>query len=511
MSDTARILIVDDELFFRNAISDVLSAEGFQCVTTETGEQAIEQITDPSLGVVVLDIRLPDIDGIQVLGRIRELRPSLRVIMLSAATDQDLVLEALRLGACDYLAKPLHEEELALSVRRALESYAVANDWTQLRTRLEKLAGAMERLGQAVMPLAGPERIEALHEGAVRVVGEALEAGRTSLMVWNEDGDALEVVATRGHSLPASQLEQVAPGEGVAGIVVQRGEALVVRDVGSDPLFAGQTMEDRYASGSFVVAPLLDRDEPLGVVCATDREGGGSFGDDDLALLRILAMQLTELVMARPASEDTVSVVAEPGLPGADVAEVIPKNDPEFEAQERDAELARLVSQAVVDEIEPSRVIRAALAPIVGLLPAAPVSIHLLDGETGRLRLEGECDGSVGSDRSELDPEKGLTGLVVQTGHMIVTPEPEVDPRFDAGNDTPESGQPRPMMCLPISFRGKVIGVFRAFLPDGEAPSVRTGEVLGAALSAVMRNVGLYRSLVASIEEVAEARREARR
>jgi hypothetical protein len=67
------------------------------------------------------------------------------------------------------------------------------------------------------------------------------------------------------------------------------------------------------------------------------------------------------------------------------------------------------------------------------------------------------------------------------------------------------------MMCLPISFRGKVVGVFRAFLPEGEVPSARTGEVLSAALSAVMRNVLLYRSLVESIEEVAEARREARR
>jgi len=511
MSDTARILIVDDELFFRNAISDVLGAEGFQCVTTETGEEALEQITDPSLGVVVLDIRLPDIDGIQVLARIRELRPSLRVIMLSASTDQDLVLEALRLGACDYLAKPLHEEELVLSVSRALESYSVAHDWTQLRSRLERLAGAMEGLAQQVMPLSGVARLEALHEGAVRVAAETLEAERTSLMVWTENGDALEVVATCGHRLPLAELERVAPGEGVAGVVLQRGEAMVVRDVSSDPLFAGQTMEDRYATSSFVVAPLLERDEPLGVLCATDRVGAGVFEDEDVALLRILAMQLTELVMARSSGDETVTGIGPHEASASDVAEILPKLEDEFEEQERDAELARRVCQAVTDEIEPSRVIRAALAPIVGLLPAAPVAIHLLDAETGRLRLEGECDGSVGSDRGELAPDKGLTGLVMQTGHMIVTPEPALDPRFDAENDTPESGQARPMMCLPIGFRGKVVGVFRAFLPDGEIPSVRTGEVLAAALSATLRSVGLYRSLVASIEEVAEARREARR
>ena len=523
MTDTARVLIVDDELFFREAISDVLGAEGFQCVLAETGEDALEQITDPSLGVVVLDIRLPDIDGIQVLARIRELRPSLRVIMLSASTDQDLVLEALRLGACDYLAKPLHEEELVLSVRRALESYAVAHDWTVLRERLEKLAAAMQRLAQEVSPLSGPDRLDAVYEGAARVVEEVLEAGRSSLMIFDEAGDALEVVAARGHSTPIDRLERVAPGEGVAGVVVQRGEALVVHDVTTDPLFAGQTMDDRYATHSFAVAPLLERDEPIGVVCATDRSDGGVFGDDDLALLRILAMQLTELVMARPASDDTLTVGGDAfvvadldatevtDLADASLAEAPPKHDDDLEELDRDAELARVVCQAVIDEVEPSRVVRAALQPIIGLLPAAPVAIHLVDAASGRLQQEGECDGSVCSDRLELDCEKGLTGLVVQTGHMIVTPEPELDPRYDAGNDTPESGLPRPMMCLPISFRGKVVGVFRAFLPEGEVPSARTGEVLSAALSAVMRNVLLYRSLVESIEEVAEARREARR
>ena len=65
-------------------------------------------------------------------------------------------------------------------------------------------------------------------------------------------------------------------------------------------------------------------------------------------------------------------------------------------------------------------------------------------------------------------------------------------------------------MCLPLRLRGKVVGVFRAFLPEDAEASARTGEVLAAALSAAVRNVLLYRSLVETIEEVAEARREAR-
>jgi DNA-binding NtrC family response regulator len=124
-----RILIVDDERFFREAIRGALEELGVECELVETGEEALKAAEDPRVGVVVLDVRLPGIGGVEVLERLRAWRPALRVIVLSAHTDQDLVLEALRLGATDYLAKPIHEEELRLAVRRALEAHAVDSRW----------------------------------------------------------------------------------------------------------------------------------------------------------------------------------------------------------------------------------------------------------------------------------------------------------------------------------------------------------------------------------------------
>ena len=99
-------------------------------------ERALEAAGDPSIGVVILDIQLPDQSGLEVFRQLRDTRPDLRVIILSAHTDQETVLEALRLGAFDYLAKPIHEEELALAVRRALETFGIASGWSRLRRRI---------------------------------------------------------------------------------------------------------------------------------------------------------------------------------------------------------------------------------------------------------------------------------------------------------------------------------------------------------------------------------------
>ena len=113
-----RVLVVEDERFFREAITEVLSAHDYSCVVCEDGEGALKRVDSERFAVVVLDIRLPGIDGIEVLRQIRIVQPELRVIMLSASTDQELVLEALRLGASDYLAKPLSSKDLVAAVER---------------------------------------------------------------------------------------------------------------------------------------------------------------------------------------------------------------------------------------------------------------------------------------------------------------------------------------------------------------------------------------------------------
>ena len=493
---TARILVVDDERFFREAIREVLEAEKLECVLASNGAEALEHADDPTLGVVVLDVQLPGIDGIEVLRRLRERRPELKVLILSAHTDQEIVLEALRLGACDYLAKPLHDEELVLAVRRALDTFAVDQGWRELRDRLGRLERRLVALAEGVPEEGGEERTARLRRGVADAAAEVLGAGKTSLMLLDADGAHLRVAAATGRELSAEELDPVPVGEGVAGLALARNEVLLVDDVRSDPRFQARGALGRYASGSFAVAPIAAGDRLLGVLCATDREGGAPFEEADRAILRILALQAGQL-LAPPATNGH-SAASEPPTPQVPV-----------EALDRDAELARRVCEAVTSEVEPARVLAAALRPIGAALDAAPVSLYLRDAESGELVCQIQEDGGVCADRARLPAGRGLTGQVLETGRLVATAEPQRDPRFDAAVDTPEGGAPAPLLCVPLRFRGRTLGVFRAFPKSGDSASPRTGELLGAALSAAIRNVLLYRSLVDTIEEVARVRREA--
>ena len=173
--------------------------------------------------------------------------------------------------------------------------------------------------------------------------------------------------------------------------------------------------------------------------------------------------------------------------------------------------MARIVCDAISNEVEPERIFAAALQPIADALAAAPVSVHLLDESRTSLRCEASCDGGEREDRPVLPADMGLTGEVVRTGRLVATDSPEEDARFAPEVDCPADGKPGPFLCAPLSLRGKVVGVLRSFPRRSAAEAGGSAEILAAALSAAVRNVLLYRSLLDSIDEVAAARRRARR
>ena len=492
------VLVVDDERFFREAISDALREAGMSCRAAASAEEALAAAGDPTVGVMVLDLGLPEASGLPLLRRLRGERPALRVIVVATHADQEDVLEALRQGASDYLAKPLHDEELVLAVRRALSAFALEARLARLRERLRCLAARSAALSkQAGEPASAGDRAAGLGAEITGALAEVLGASKASLMLVDDAGAELRVVAAIGASVPPAQMDRVAVGAGVAGVVFAAGEAVAVGDLDADARFASRARRGRYTSRSLALAPIPGFGRALGVLCATDRDGGAPFGEDELALMQILANQSGPLLSGRAGPLEAPAPAA------------VPEAGAEARAQ-ADLELARAICDVLAVEVEPQRLVEAALRPVARALPAAPVSLYLIDNASGELRLEGQYDETGRGDRKSLPRQRGLTALVLQTGRVVATDRPRADPRFDPDVDTPENGAIGPLLCVPLHWRSKVLGVVRAFPQGGAAASARTGEVISAALSAAVRNLLLYRSLLESIEDLAEARREAR-
>src|ERR1700758_244785 len=123
MSETANILLVDDEPGMLRYIRTLLEVDDHKVETATTGEEAIARVQkglEPDL--VLLDLLMPGIDGLQTLEQLRQLQPGVKVVMLSCVSDTRKVVQAMRLGAHDYLTKPFQKAELDAVVDQCLGS-----------------------------------------------------------------------------------------------------------------------------------------------------------------------------------------------------------------------------------------------------------------------------------------------------------------------------------------------------------------------------------------------------
>ncbi|HVR38561.1 MAG TPA: response regulator, partial [Thermoanaerobaculia bacterium] len=131
-----RILIVDDEEVLRDVLEAVLRREGFDIVLAQSGEEALSVLDAEDIDLVVLDVMLPGISGIDTLRSIRISNPSLPVIVITAFSSIDGAIEAMKMGAFHYIPKPFRNEEVIITVNKALEQRRLSNENERLKAEL---------------------------------------------------------------------------------------------------------------------------------------------------------------------------------------------------------------------------------------------------------------------------------------------------------------------------------------------------------------------------------------
>jgi heterodisulfide reductase subunit A len=114
------VLVVDDEAIVRESIRDWLKNSGYQVSIAETGEEALKLIEEQSFGVMVLDLRLPGINGIEVLKKVKASKPEIKTIVITAYPTMLSQEEATKLGAIDYLVKPVFPDKLEALIKDTL-------------------------------------------------------------------------------------------------------------------------------------------------------------------------------------------------------------------------------------------------------------------------------------------------------------------------------------------------------------------------------------------------------
>lgn len=183
----ARVLVVDDEESVCQMLKDLLETEGYEVVTALEAREALEKLDQEEVNAALVDIRMPDIDGLAFFKLLKEKGYTFPVILMTAYGSTDTAIEAMKLGAFDYVLKPFNIEELLLTVKKAVEVEALARETEALRRELAGDAPAEELIGRS------PAMIEVFKQ-----IGKFADTDYTVLIV-GETGTGKELVAGALH------------------------------------------------------------------------------------------------------------------------------------------------------------------------------------------------------------------------------------------------------------------------------------------------------------------------
>ena len=185
---SSQLLIVDDERLIRWSLEQTLAKGGYEVSSASTGEAALAAVREDPPDLILLDLKLPDTDGLQVLRQIKELSPHLQVLIMTAYADVGTAVEAMKLGAYDYLPKPIDFDNLAVTIRNALET-------SQLKRKVQLLSE------KHLYPFHF-DRIVGTSRGIREVIAVARKVARseaTTVLIQGESGTGKDLLAKAIH------------------------------------------------------------------------------------------------------------------------------------------------------------------------------------------------------------------------------------------------------------------------------------------------------------------------
>lgn len=295
--ESERILFIDDEVGMCNSMRELLRESGFAATIVQSPQEALEKIRSESFDLIVTDIKMPKISGLDILFEARKADPEAIVILMTGFASLESSLEAIRQGAFEYLLKPVEYSQLEISIRRGLEKRQAArarkrllDDLKTANLNLNNRLNEINALYEAGRSLMAVSELKTLLDKIVALAAGVTQAEIGSLMLLNGSGEYLIIESSIGLDPKIAAQVRLPLGESIAGYVAKSGQPLMVQDVEKDERFK-RINKERYHSASLLCVPLSVSQKTLGVINMANKQNGENFTEHDLKLLTTFASQ----------------------------------------------------------------------------------------------------------------------------------------------------------------------------------------------------------------------------
>ena len=292
-----KIFIIDDEKRMCDSLTALLARDGYSVRGFQRSAEALEAIRSERVDLVITDIKMPEISGLDILNAVKQIDDGIPVILMTGYASLDSAVDAIAKGAYEYLLKPVEFANLDMAVRRALDKRR--NELARLRLLeelklsniiLQRRISELNALYEAGKSIGSAANLAELLRQIVALAATVTEAQVGSIMLLDERREFLTIEAAIGLSDEIVESTRLSVGESIAGHVAKTGEPVMIDDVEHHKQFK-RINKERYGSASLLCSPLIIKNSVLGVINMANKLDGQPFTADDLRLLTTFASQ----------------------------------------------------------------------------------------------------------------------------------------------------------------------------------------------------------------------------
>lgn len=301
MARPANILIVDDSVTSCSKITEILEAQGYLVSVAHTAEEAIPLFNSQEFNLVITELLLPGMSGLNMLKIIKESRPDTDVVIISSNASSFNTLKSLRQGAYDFIVKPIDDETVLYNmIERALEKQEqnrkkqlLVKELTEKNKGLNNSLAMMKVVNQICLILTSTFDIAAILQKLAETATEHLKATRGYLLLMDKGGLNLNIKVCTGITPQNTASFRLAIGKGISGMVAASGKPLIIEKI-SDGEYADSIMEEDpegvlLAAPSILSVPLQVQGRVAGALTISGGCDGNPFNEEHLEFLTMLS------------------------------------------------------------------------------------------------------------------------------------------------------------------------------------------------------------------------------
>ena len=310
-----KVLVIDDDVVVRGVLTDILQDEGYRVRMAASGQEGLACMKGDMFDVALVDIMLPDSNGLEVLRNLREMDEDLKAVIITGYPSLESATQAVRLGAFDYIMKPLENERVLLSVHNALEARKLTRRNKQLLRdlwRTSVVLGTVNKVLQETLKCENEEEVartclelaQELTESEFGLIGEVDQDNHLRVITPSEGGWSI-----RGRlKKPGSRMSSDMRARGIWDKVLRGKHSLVVNDPAYLSSQAG-TLPNHLSITSFLGVPLVDGDRTFGVIALANKRAGYSPADQEA--IEALSVAFMEALKRKWAEEEKQKLQAQ--------------------------------------------------------------------------------------------------------------------------------------------------------------------------------------------------------